>query len=186
MVVDRVASPGALQEHIEEAQKSQAGYAVAIVGITRHLLNSSQYCSLVRTLEIERDCRTLLLTPTLETHDTPLSGLSSGHLTKPVCRDAFYDELLLLIHGIQASNRGAGEVSLPLRSSGPSRVPRVLAVDDNDANLVLGIIANVIMVATVIFSLPAILAGIGLFKRKEWARILTLIFSVINLIVFWL
>jgi hypothetical protein len=57
-------------------------------------------------------------------------------------------------------------------------------VDDNEANLVLGIIANVIMVATIIFSLPAILAGIGLFKRKEWARILTLIFSVINLISF--
>lgn len=57
-------------------------------------------------------------------------------------------------------------------------------VDDNDANLVLGIIANVIMVVTVIISIPGILAGIGLFKRKEWARILTLIFSVINLINF--
>lgn len=57
-------------------------------------------------------------------------------------------------------------------------------VDDNEANLVLGIIANVIMVVTVIFSLPGILAGYGLFKRKEWARILTLILSVINLMSF--
>lgn len=137
VAVQRVSSPAALVEHVEEAQRKQEGYAAAIIGITRHLLNSSQYCNMVRSLEVERDCRTLLLTPTLETHDTPLSGLSSGHLTKPVCRDAFYDELLLLIHGIQASNRGAGEVSLPLRSSGPSRVPRVLAVDDNDANLKL-------------------------------------------------
>ncbi|MGB1837478.1 MAG: ATP-binding protein [Marinobacter adhaerens] len=136
MVVDRVASPGALQEHIEEAQKSQAGYAVAILGITRHLLNSSQYCGLVRTLEIERDCRTLLLTPTLETHDTPLSGLASGHLTKPVCRDSLYDELLLLVHGINSSGR-VPEYEISANRATTANVPRVLAVDDNDANLKL-------------------------------------------------
>lgn len=136
MVVDRVASPGALQEQIEEAQKSQAGYAVAIVGITRHLLNSSQYCGLVRTLEIERDCRTLLLTPTLETHDTPLSGLASGHLTKPVCRDSLYDELLLLVHGIHSGGR-APEFETSANRVTTANVPRVLAVDDNDANLKL-------------------------------------------------
>ena len=136
MVVDRVASPGALQEQIEEAQKSQAGYAVAIVGITRHLLNSSQYCGLVRTLEIERDCRTLLLTPTLETHDTPLSGLASGNLTKPVCRDSLYDELLLLVHGIHSGGR-APEYETSANRVTTANVPRVLAVDDNDANLKL-------------------------------------------------
>ena len=136
IVVDRVASPGALQEQIEEAQKSQAGYAVAIVGITRHLLNSSQYCGLVRTLEIERDCRTLLLTPTLETHDTPLSGLASGHLTKPVCRDSLYDELLLLVHGIHSGGR-APEYETSANRVTTANVPRVLAVDDNDANLKL-------------------------------------------------
>ncbi|SNC76124.1 two-component system, NarL family, sensor histidine kinase BarA [Marinobacter sp. es.048] len=136
MVVDRVASPGALQEHIEEAQKSQAGYAVAILGITRHLLNSSQYCGLVRTLEIERDCRTLLLTPTLETHDTPLSGLASGHLTKPVCRGSLYDELLLLVHGINSSGR-VPDYEISANRATTTDVPRVLAVDDNDANLKL-------------------------------------------------
>lgn len=57
-------------------------------------------------------------------------------------------------------------------------------VDDNEANMVLGIIANVIMAVSIIFSVPGILAGIGLFKRKEWARILTLIISVINLMSF--
>ncbi len=137
MVVDRVASPGALQEQIEEAQKSQTGYALAIIGITRHLLNSSQYCGLVRTLEIERDCRTLLLTPTLETHDTPLSGLASGHLTKPVCRGALYDELLLLVHGINTGGRLPEEQEIPGKRLTGSPVPRVLAVDDNEANLKL-------------------------------------------------
>ncbi len=57
-------------------------------------------------------------------------------------------------------------------------------VDDKDANLVLGIIANVIMIAACILSIPGILAGVGLYKRKEWARILTLIISVLNLLSF--
>ncbi|NMT64168.1 ATP-binding protein [Marinobacter orientalis] len=138
MTVDRVSSPGVMQEQIEEAQKAQSGYAVALLGITRHLLNSSQYCSLVRILELERDCRTLLLTPTLDTHDTPLSGLASGHLTKPVRRDALYDELLLLVHGISSGQRQLHSPAAARETAKPSaRVPRVLAVDDNDANLKL-------------------------------------------------
>ncbi|WP_100639999.1 ATP-binding protein [Marinobacter salexigens] len=137
MTVDRVTCPGTMQEKIEEAQKSQSGYAVAIVGITRHLLNSSQYCGLVRAIEIERDCRTLLLTPTLEIHDTPLAGLASGHLTKPIRRDALYDELLLLVHGINTSGQGISRQDHSARLPAPVNVPRVLAVDDNDANLKL-------------------------------------------------
>lgn len=55
---------------------------------------------------------------------------------------------------------------------------------DREAQLVLSIIANVIMVIVTILAIPGIIAGIGLFKRKEWARILTLIISVINAINF--
>jgi two-component system sensor histidine kinase BarA len=79
-----------------------------------------------------------LLTPTLETHDTPLSGLASGHLTKPVCRDSLYDELLLLVHGISTGQRQLPTPTAtrePVQQSDPA--PRVLAVDDNDANLKL-------------------------------------------------
>jgi len=140
MTVDRVSSPAALQEQVEEAQRRQSGYALAIIGITRHLLNSSQYCRLARTLEFERDCRTLLLTPTLETHDTPLSGLTSGHLTKPVCRDSFYNELLLLVHGItQDPELLPAYIPKPEEPSEPAlaQAPRILAVDDNEANLKL-------------------------------------------------
>ncbi len=57
-------------------------------------------------------------------------------------------------------------------------------VDDHDANFVLSIIANVVMVMVTILSIPGIIAGFGLFKRKEWARILTLIISVLNLLSF--
>ena len=53
---------------------------------------------------------------------------------------------------------------------------------EHEAQIVLSIIANVMMVVCVLLSLPSIIAGIGLFKRKEWARILTLIISVLDLI----
>ena len=54
-------------------------------------------------------------------------------------------------------------------------------VDDREAETILTIVANVLMVLIVLLSIPGIIAGIGLFKRKEWARILTLILSVLDL-----
>lgn len=57
-------------------------------------------------------------------------------------------------------------------------------VNDVEAEKVLVIIANVIAVVFIVLSIPGIIAGIGLFKRKEWARILTLIISVIDLFNF--
>lgn len=57
-------------------------------------------------------------------------------------------------------------------------------VDDHEAEFVLSIIANVMMVMFVVLSIPGILAGMGLFKRREWARILTLILSVLHLLSF--
>lgn len=54
-------------------------------------------------------------------------------------------------------------------------------VDDSEAELVLSIIAKVAIVLIIILSIPGLIAGIGLFKRKEWARILTLILSVLDL-----
>ncbi|MFC4258344.1 ATP-binding protein [Marinobacter lacisalsi] len=141
MEVTRAGSPGELLEQVEDAQQHQSGYALAIVGITRHLLNSSQYRELIRSLEIDRDCRSLLLTPTLESHDTALTGLASGHMIKPICRGPLYDELLMLVHGIDTRNRRhvperkIGALPSP-RSTTPN-LPRVMAVDDNEANLKL-------------------------------------------------
>jgi len=57
-------------------------------------------------------------------------------------------------------------------------------VPEPDAQKVLNIIAQIVMVIIVILSIPGIIAGIGLLKRKEWARILTLILSVLDLINF--
>lgn len=57
-------------------------------------------------------------------------------------------------------------------------------IDEPDAQVVFGIIAKVVMVVLVVLSIPGIIAGIGLMKRKEWARILTLIISVLDLVNF--
>lgn len=57
-------------------------------------------------------------------------------------------------------------------------------IDDADAQMVFTIIAKVVMVVIIILSIPGIIAGIGLLKKKEWARILTLILSVLDLINF--
>lgn len=56
--------------------------------------------------------------------------------------------------------------------------------DDHEASFVLSIVANAIATFFVILSIPGIIGGIGLFKRKEWARILVLILSVLDLFNF--
>ena len=55
---------------------------------------------------------------------------------------------------------------------------------DHQAQFVLSIVANVLIIFFAVLSIPGIIAGIGLFKRKEWARILTLIISVLDLFNF--
>jgi phage shock protein PspC (stress-responsive transcriptional regulator) len=56
--------------------------------------------------------------------------------------------------------------------------------DDQEANFILKIIANVIATFFIILSIPGIIGGIGLLKRKEWARVLVLILSVLHLFRF--
>jgi len=55
---------------------------------------------------------------------------------------------------------------------------------EQEPQMVLSIIANVMIVVVTVLSLPGIIAGIGLFRKKEWARILTLIISVLDLVRF--
>ncbi|BES72476.1 two-component system sensor histidine kinase GacS [Marinobacter nanhaiticus D15-8W] len=138
MDVDEAKSPGDLLEKVEQAQYENRGYAVAMVGVTRHLLHSSQYRDLFHTLEVERDCRSLILTPTLEDQEGHLTQLSSGHIAKPVCRDRLYDELFMLIHGSPAADPTLPAVQdTDATAPRSSETPRVLAVDDNEANLKL-------------------------------------------------
>jgi hypothetical protein len=57
-------------------------------------------------------------------------------------------------------------------------------VADKEAQIILPVIGKVIAGIVIVCSLPGIIAGIGLFKRKEWGRILTLIISVLHLVNF--
>jgi O-antigen/teichoic acid export membrane protein len=54
-------------------------------------------------------------------------------------------------------------------------------VDDNDASFIIHLVGGIVSFVLILLSIPGIIAGIGLFRKKEWARILTLILSVMNL-----
>ena len=55
---------------------------------------------------------------------------------------------------------------------------------DQEARTILSIISNVAFIFISFISIPGFIAGFGLFKKKEWARILTLILSVLDLFSF--
>lgn len=57
-------------------------------------------------------------------------------------------------------------------------------IDDQNGEFVLSVIANVIAIIFIIVSIPGLLAGFGLYKRQEWARILTMIISAIEIFNF--
>jgi len=57
-------------------------------------------------------------------------------------------------------------------------------VDDKNAELILSIIATAIAGLMFFFSIPGFIAGLALFKYKEWARIVILIISALNLVNF--
>jgi len=57
-------------------------------------------------------------------------------------------------------------------------------VEEPNAESILSIIADILAIVFIVLSVPGILAGMGLYRRKEWARILTLILSVIEVFSF--
>lgn len=57
-------------------------------------------------------------------------------------------------------------------------------VDDANGATILSLIADIIAIVFIVISIPGILAGLGLYKRKEWARLLTLILSIFEIFNF--
>jgi len=57
-------------------------------------------------------------------------------------------------------------------------------VDDANGVTILSLIADILAIVFIVISVPGILAGMGLYKRKEWARILTLILSIVEIFSF--
>jgi hypothetical protein len=55
---------------------------------------------------------------------------------------------------------------------------------DHDATMVLSTIGLIIAGILVVLSIPGIIGGIGLLNRREWARILVLILSAVQLFNF--
>ncbi len=55
---------------------------------------------------------------------------------------------------------------------------------DRNAMLVTGTVGLIIGGLFVIFSIPSIIGGIGVLKRREWGRIVTIILSFIHLLNF--
>ena len=53
---------------------------------------------------------------------------------------------------------------------------------EKEALFILSTIGTGVGVFFLVISVPGIIGGIGLFKRKEWARILVLILSAIDLL----
>ncbi len=53
---------------------------------------------------------------------------------------------------------------------------------DQDASMILSTLGCIIAGFLIIVSVPGIIGGIGLLHRREWARILVLIISAINLL----
>ena len=54
-------------------------------------------------------------------------------------------------------------------------------VDDKDASFIIQLVGGIVSFFMFLLSVPGIIAGIGLLGKKEWARILTLVLSVMNL-----
>ena len=54
---------------------------------------------------------------------------------------------------------------------------------DQEAIAITSLVGSIIAGVFLILSLPGIVAGIGLLKRREWARILTLILAVFDMMV---
>ena len=57
-----------------------------------------------------------------------------------------------------------------------------IITNEKEAMFILSIIGIGVGVFLLVISVPGIIGGIGLFKRKEWARILVLIISAIDLL----
>jgi uncharacterized membrane protein (DUF2068 family) len=52
---------------------------------------------------------------------------------------------------------------------------------DKDAMMITGTVGAFIAGLFLVLSIPSIIAGVGLQRRKQWARILAIVIAVINL-----
>ena len=78
-----------------------------------------------------------------------------------------------------------GSLMVLLLFGGAAGIISTTAPTDPDALLavpIVGLIGGMIVLVMLTLSVPSIIAGIGLLKRRSWARILAIVLSVLNLI----
>ena len=78
-----------------------------------------------------------------------------------------------------------GSLMVLLLFGGAAGIISTAAPNDPDALLavpIVGLIGGMIVMLMLTLSVPSIIAGVGLLKCRPWARILTIVLSVLNLI----
>ena len=78
-----------------------------------------------------------------------------------------------------------GSFMVLLSFGGAAGIISMAAPNDADALLavpIVGLIGGILVMLIFTLSVPVIIAGIGLLKHRPWARILTIVLSVLNLI----
>jgi hypothetical protein len=58
------------------------------------------------------------------------------------------------------------------------------ASGEREAMIVTGIVGSVVCGVLLVLSVPNLIAGFGLLKRREWARILAIVLGIIHLVGF--
>ena len=66
----------------------------------------------------------------------------------------------------------------------PFMVAAGLFSGDGDAFVITSIVGGAVAAFMLLLAAPGIIAGIGLLKRKSWARILTVVLGILNLTSF--
>ena len=78
-----------------------------------------------------------------------------------------------------------GSLMVVLLFGGAAGIIRLAAANDPDAWIavpIVGLVGSMLVMFIFTLSVPGIIAGYGLSKRRPWARIFTIVLSVINLI----
>ncbi len=79
-----------------------------------------------------------------------------------------------------------GSLMVAVVFGGAAGIINMAAPDDPNAWLavpVVGLVGSILVMLIFTLSVPGIIAGIGLLKRRPWARILTIVLSVLNLVI---
>ncbi len=95
-------------------------------------------------------------------------------------------KILAVFHIIFGVLGVMGSLVVALLFGGAAGIVNMAVIDDPNAFLavpVLGLVGGILVVSIFTLSLPSIIAGIGLLRHRPWARILTIVLSVLNLIV---